>query len=284
MVEKIVETNGVKICTEAFGNPSNPALLLINGATQSMVYWDTDFCEQLADKGLFVIRYDNRDVGRSTVYELGQSNYTVKDMAKDGIDVLDSYRVRSANVMGISLGGMIAQVMACDYPERILSLTLLASSLFGGEGNDLDLPEMDESVLAYHAKGQNIDWTNKEAVVNYLVEGGQLLTGSKHEYEENRLRRQAQQDFERANNLMSMFNHASLTGDDNYNDKIKAIQVPTLVIHGTEDRVLPYEHGLALKNEIPNATMLTLEGSGHEFHTEEWPNIIDKLNKHVVKK
>ncbi|MEB6066384.1 alpha/beta fold macrolide esterase [Staphylococcus arlettae] len=283
MGEQIIETNGVQICTESFSSPSNPALLLINGATQSMVYWDTAFCEQLADKGMFVIRYDNRDVGRSTVYELGKSNYSVKDMANDGINVLNSYHIDKANVMGMSLGGMIAQVLTHHYPDRVLSLTLLSTSLFGGENSSLDLPPMDSRILEHHAQGQNVDWSNKEEVEKYLVEGGKLLSGSKYGYEEQRIRKQAREEFDRANNLTSMFNHASLTGDDYYNDKIKAIQVPTLIVHGTDDLVLPYEHGLALKNEIPNSEMLALEGSGHEFHTKEWPKIIDAIKNHVVK-
>ncbi len=104
MTEKIFKINGIDICTESFGNPKNPAILLIMGATCSMVYWDEEFCEQLANSGAFVIRFDNRDVGRSVAYEPGTSNYSVTDMAEDAIGVLDAYHIDQAHLFGMSLG------------------------------------------------------------------------------------------------------------------------------------------------------------------------------------
>lgn len=128
MSDKIVKVNGIDICSESFGDPSNPAILLIMGATCSMVYWDEEFCQRLADTGRYVIRYDNRDVGRSVVYEPGSSNYTVIDMANDAAGLLDAYNIEQANIVGMSLGGMIAQVLATRHPQKVLTLTLIASS------------------------------------------------------------------------------------------------------------------------------------------------------------
>ena len=183
MNEKINKINGIDICAETFGNPQNPAVLLIMGAMCSMVYWDEEFCQQLADTGRYVLRYDNRDVGRSIVYEPGSSNYTVIDMADDAVGVLDSYHIDKAHIVGMSLGGMIAQIMALRYPQRVLSITMIASGIFGSDDNNRNLPPMDEKILAYHANGAKLNWSDEESVANYLVAGSALLCGSKHKFD-----------------------------------------------------------------------------------------------------
>lgn len=281
MNEKVNKINGIDICTESFGNPESPAVLLIMGAMCSMVYWDEEFCQQLADTGRYVIRYDNRDVGRSSTYEPGSSHYTVVDMADDAVGVLEAYHIDEAHIVGMSLGGMIAQIMALRHPQRVLSITMIASGIFGSDDNNRNLPPMDEKILAYHANGATLNWSDKESVADYLVAGSALLCGSKHKFDEKRAYKQVEKEINRANNLLSMFNHAFLKGDDFYEGKLKGINVPALVIHGTEDTVLPYEHALALVNEIPNALLLSLEGSGHEIHFDDWDCIIKAISKHT---
>ncbi|MDH4421681.1 MULTISPECIES: alpha/beta fold hydrolase [Bacillus] len=283
MSEKMFKINDIDICTESFGNSNDPAILLIMGATCSMIYWDEEFCEQLANTGRFVIRFDNRDVGRSVTYEPGISNYSVTDMAEDAIGVLDAYHIDKAHLFGMSLGGMIAQIAAVKHPERILTLTLLATSVIGSNNNTRDLPPMDERILTHHVNGKNIDWANQNAVTEYLVSGSRLLCGSKRIFDENRVYKLVKQEIERANNLLSMFNHALLQGDDAYEGILHSIQAPTLVIHGTDDTALPFEHGLALIDEIPNSELLTLEGAGHENHPDDWENIIQAVTKHTSK-
>lgn len=281
MNEKINKINEIDICTESFGNSADPAVLLIMGAMCSMVYWDEEFCQQLADTGRYVIRYDNRDVGRSTTYEPGSSHYTVVDMADDVVGVLDAYHIDEAHIVGMSLGGMIAQIVALRNPQRILSITLIASSIFGSDDNNRNLPPIDEKILSYHANGAKLNWSDEESVANYLVAGSALLCGSKHKFDEKRAYKQVEKEIKRANNLLSMFNHSLLKGDDSYEGKLKGINIPTLVIHGTEDTVLPYEHGLALVNEIPHALLLPLEGSGHEIHCDDWDHIINAILNHT---
>jgi len=280
MNEKIIKINEVEICTESFGNPEHPAVLLIMGAMCSMVYWDDEFCQQLAASGRYVIRYDNRDVGRSTVYEPGTSHYTVTDMAEDAVGVLDAYSIDQAHFVGLSLGGMIAQIIAIRYPQRVLTVTLIASSIFESDDNSRDLPPMDERILAYHANGATLNWSDEEAVADYLVAGSALLCGSKHKFDEKRAYKQVKKEIKRANHLLSMFNHALLKGDASFEGKLKEVRIPALVIHGTEDTVLPYEHGLALANEIPNSSLLSLEGSGHEIHFDDWDRIITAITNH----
>ncbi|QRG68507.1 alpha/beta fold hydrolase [Brevibacillus choshinensis] len=279
--ETIHPINGIEICAESFGNPNDPAILLIMGAMCSMVYWDTEFCQRLADTGRFVIRYDNRDVGRSTTYDPGTSNYTVADMASDAVGVLDAYQIEKAHLVGMSLGGMIAQVIAVHYPQRVQSLTLVASGIFGSDQNDRNLPPMDESILAYHANAGSLDWTDEKAVASYLAEGSALLCGPAHTFNKERAFAQVTAEIKRARNLLSMFNHALLVGDDEFEGKHADIKVPTLVIHGTHDPVLPFEHARALVREIPEAALLTLDGSGHEVHEDDWDTIIRAVAAHT---
>jgi pimeloyl-ACP methyl ester carboxylesterase len=277
MSEKILKINNVEICTESFGNPKDPAVLLIMGAMSSLDWWDEDFCLRIADQGRFVIRYDHRDLGRSTIYEPGTSNYTITDMADDAVGVLDAYSIAQAHIVGMSLGGMIGQILALRYPERIFTLTLIASSVFGTEMEKL--PPMDQSILDHHAKSASIDWSNREAVIPYLADGWKTLAGSKP-FEQERIYRLAEREADRAKQLSSRFNHAMLQGGGEYYDRMGEISVPVLIIHGTEDPALPYEHGLALTKSIPHAELVPLDGSGHEIHSEDWDQIIDSIINH----
>ncbi|MCF6409755.1 alpha/beta fold hydrolase [Pseudalkalibacillus salsuginis] len=276
MNEQTLKINEVDICTESFGNPKDPAVLLIMGAMSSLDWWDEEFCLRLADQGRFVIRYDHRDLGRSTTYDAGTTNYTITDLAEDAAGVLDAYSLKQAHIVGMSMGGMIGQILALRYPERVLTLTLIASSVFGTEMEKL--PPMDQKILDHHAQSASIDWSNREAVIAYLADGWKTLSGSKT-YEKERMYKLAEREVDRAKQLPSRFNHAMLQGGEAYYDRMGEISVPVLVIHGTEDPALPYEHGLALAKSIPHAELIPLEGSGHEIHSEDWDQIIESIVK-----
>ncbi|MGB3888652.1 alpha/beta fold hydrolase [Priestia megaterium] len=274
MNEEIIKIDNVEICTESFGNPKNPAVLLIMGAMSSLDWWDEDFCLRLAEHERFVIRYDHRDLGRSTTYPPGTSNYTITDMADDAIGVLDAYSIDKAHIVGMSLGGMIGQILALRYPDRIDSLTLIASSVFGTEAEKL--PPMDQRILDYHTKSASIDWSNQEETVPYLAGGWKILSGTKP-YEEKRMYKLAEREAARAKQLPSRFNHALLQGGGQYYDRLSEITIPTLIIHGTEDAALPYEHGLALAKAIAHANLIALDRTGHEVHSEDWEQIIKSI-------
>ncbi|MCS0655397.1 alpha/beta fold hydrolase [Cytobacillus firmus] len=277
MSEQIMKINNVDICTESFGNSKDPAILLIMGAMSSLDWWDEDFCLRLADQGRFVIRYDHRDLGRSTTYEPGTSNYTITDLADDAAGVLDAYHIDRAHIVGMSMGGLTGQILALRYPARVLTLTLIASSVFGTEMEKL--PPMDQKILDYHAKSASMDWVDRDAVIPYLAGGWKTLAGSKP-FEQERMYKLAAREADRANHLPSRFNHALLQGGEEYYDRMDEIRVPVLIIHGTEDPALPYEHGLALKKTIPHSELVTLVGTGHEIHSEDWDQIIDSVVKH----
>src|SRR3954452_16475893 len=128
MSERMVVANGVELCTESFGDPARPPILLIMGIGASMLWWEEGFCRMLADGGLFVIRYDHRDTGRSVTYEPGNPGYASTDLVADAAGVLDAYGIPAAHVVGVSMGGALAQLLAIAFPDRVLSLVLISTS------------------------------------------------------------------------------------------------------------------------------------------------------------
>lgn len=284
MNEKMIKGNEVEICVESFGDPADPAILLIMGAMASMAWWPEEFCLRLAGQRRHVIRYDHRDTGRSTSYEPGSLNYTVEDLADDAVRVLDAYEIGHGHIVGMSLGGFLAQLIALKHPERALTLTLIASERLASE--DPSMPSIDPKVLAYHAQGAPIDWADREAVIEYMIGGWRLIAGSGRQFDEETILDLAAQEIERADNVLTSMNHALLqtchvAGDERWYNRLAEIRAPALVIHGTEDPVLPYAHGMALQKELPQATLLTLTGAGHELHRDDWDVIISAILSHT---
>jgi pimeloyl-ACP methyl ester carboxylesterase len=278
MKEKIIKANNIELSTESFGNENNPAILLIAGATVSMLYWDTEFCQKLAEKGFFVIRYDNRDVGQSTFYEPGSTPYDIVNLADDAIAILDDYQIEKANLVGMSLGGLISQIASIKYPDRVTSLTLMSTGPWGD--SDPTIPEMDTSILDFHSKAGTVDWTNEDSVVDYLIQGAELMSGKK-QFDKQRSEKLIRAEFNRANNYISMFNHAVLQGGEEYWNRLNEVNQPTLIIHGTDDKIWHYKNAGILIEKIQNTKLITLEGTGHELHFEDWTTIIDGIEKHI---
>ena len=144
MTERLIEANGVEICTEAFGDPIDPSILLVMGVGGSMLWWEDGFCRMVADGRRFVIRYDHRDTGRSVTYEPGRPCYTAADLVGDAAGVLDAYGIQSANVVGVSAGGAFAQLLALGSPDRIRSLVLISTS--PAKPSDRDLAAADRAL------------------------------------------------------------------------------------------------------------------------------------------
>jgi pimeloyl-ACP methyl ester carboxylesterase len=128
VAERLIEANGVELCTEAYGDPTDPPILLIMGIGASMLWWEDGFCRLLADSGPFVIRYDHHDTGRSVTYEAGRPGYTGADLVADSEHVLRAYNIPAAHIVGVSAGGAFAQLLALDYPHRVVSLVLISTS------------------------------------------------------------------------------------------------------------------------------------------------------------
>ena len=277
MTEKIIRFNDVHICTESFGEINNPTILLIMGATASMIYWEEEFCKRLSNQGFHIIRYDNRDVGKSITYEYGHPEYTFEDLADDAIQVLDAYKVDKAHIVGMSMGGIITQIIALKHPSRVLTISLIMTSNF-----DSSLPKKDNKVTKALSELKIRNWQDKDEVVECFIKKSKVLIGSKHIFDEEKIRRLYEEEFDRAINLQSMENHGFIKGWGSYLSRTNEINAPTLVIHGTEDTIIPYEHGIHLSEVIPNAVLVTLEGTGHELHHDDWDEIINAISKHAT--
>lgn len=276
--EMIVKNKEVSIYTENFGNKANPAILLVAGATVSMLYWDAEFCQKLADKGFYVIRYDNRDVGKSTNYEPGTTPYTIVDLTDDAIAILDAYQINKAHLVGMSLGGLIAQIAALKYHDRVQSLTLLSTGPWGD--SDPTIPEMDKRIVDFQAKSGDVNWNDENAVVAYMVEGSKLMSGSKP-FDKQRTEQWVRAEYKRANNYKSMFNHAGIQGGEEFYNRLNEIDQPTLLIHGTDDQIWHFKHTKVMLKKIKGSKLLTLEGTGHELHQQDWDAIIEWISKRV---
>ncbi|MGH2962383.1 MAG: alpha/beta fold hydrolase [Solirubrobacterales bacterium] len=278
MAERMVETNGVELCTEAFGDPADPPILLVMGTGSSMLWWEDELCRMLADGGRFVIRYDHRDTGRSVSYEPGRPGYTSADLVGDAAGVLDGYGISAAHVVGMSMGGAIAQLLALEWSDCVSSLVLISTTP-SGSGDD-DFPPMSDGYARFAASAE-VDWSEPESVIAYLVDDSRALTGDGRRFDEAGVRALAVADVERARNIASAQNHFALAGDEGRRERSAAIAAPTLVIHGSSDPLFPLGHGEALAREIPGARLLTLEGAGHELNRADWDAIVAAILEHT---
>jgi pimeloyl-ACP methyl ester carboxylesterase len=280
--DKIVQSNGVDLCVETFGDPDDPPILLIMGAVASMLSWDEEFCEHLAAGPRFVIRYDHRDTGRSVSYEPGAPPYTLHDLAADAAGLLDTFRLDRAHLLGMSMGGAIAQLVALDHPDRVASLMLIATSPAVPGSDDPDLPAMTEEVSARFRAAVEPDWSDRAAVIDYIVDFERTCSGSRGSFDEASMRDLASRVFDRTVNIeSSLTNHLVMDGGERWRKRLGEVGAPTLIVHGTEDPVLPYGHALALANEIPGAELLTLEQTGHELPRAAWDVVVPAILQHT---
>ncbi|RAZ85582.1 alpha/beta hydrolase [Mesorhizobium hawassense] len=272
-----MSTQRPKIVSQTFGDPADQAILLIMGAMASMQWWPEDFCRQLAGRGRFVIRYDNRDTGLSTKYAPGAPPYAFEDMVDDAVRVLDDHDVAEAHVAGMSMGGIIAQNVALKYPERVSALTVISSSPLGVDTSGL--PGMTEAYGKHAAEGGDVDWADRTQVLAYMAKDARALASTLHPFDAEQARALIEADYERSGGLASAANHFALKGGGPKRS-IRDIAVPLLVIHGTSDPIFPVEHGAALANVVPVARLVEIEGGGHELHPDDWRQIIDAIAMH----
>jgi pimeloyl-ACP methyl ester carboxylesterase len=277
-MERMIEANGVVLCTEPFGGPGDPPILLVMGMGGSMIWWEDDFCRMLAGGGRYVIRYDHRDTGLSTNYEPGRPGYGSADLVADAAGVLDAYGIPAAHVVGVSAGAGIAQLMALDFPDRVASLVLISTTFAWPV--DRELPPATEEFGRF-AAGAEVDWADADSVIRYLVDYSRVLAGGERPFDEEGLRELATRDVARARSFASAQNHDVLTEDEPSREHYPAIAAPTLVIHGTADPLFPLAHGVALAEEIPAARLLVLEGAGHGLYRADWDVVARAILAHT---
>ena len=279
MAERMVEANGVELCTEPFGDPAHSPLLLIMGTGASMLWWEEGFCQLLADGGRFVIRYDHRDTGRSVTYELGRPGYSGADLVADAGGVLDAYGIPLAHLVGVSAGGALAQLFALGNPDRVASLVLISTS--PALPGDRELPPPTSAFGRFVATAA-VDWSDAESVIDYLAGYSRMLAGARRPFAEAPMRSLLRRDIERARDFAAVQNHDMLPEGEAVSGSLSSIAAPTLVIHGTADPMFPIEHGEALAREIPGATLLRLEGAGHGVDRADWETIAGAILAHTA--
>jgi pimeloyl-ACP methyl ester carboxylesterase len=269
---------------ETFGNAGDPPVLLVMGLATQMIGWPDDFCRGLADRGLFVIRFDNRDIGLSThLHSAGAPNlmsvlggdhsaapYALADLATDTVGLLDAVGLESVHLVGASMGGMIAQLVAIDHPDRVRSLTSIMSTT--------GAPSVGAPTEAAMAVLLAPPATDREGAVQRTVDTYRVIGSPGFEFDEDSLRARAGLAYDRAYDPAGVARQltAILTTPDRTAD-LGRVTVPTLVIHGSDDALVNVSGGRATAAAVPGAELLVVEGMGHDFPQEKWAEITDRI-------
>jgi pimeloyl-ACP methyl ester carboxylesterase len=265
--ERMVRANGVDLCVETFGDNADPAILLIHGAAASMLWWDAELCWRIASSGRYVIRFDNRDTGRSVHYPPGEPRYAMTDLARDAVGILDALAVDRAHVVGCSMFGGMALVLGLDHADRVASLTFLSTST--GD------PGLPAPTVAHVPEDPDL--------IEYLVALSRAYSGGSPYFDEAATRRLIQQDVARTHDMQAtMTNHYAMYIDGPVNGSYSDLAVPSLVVHGENDPVFPLPHAEALRDAIPGATLVVLEQTGHELPPPVWDVFVDALVEHTA--
>jgi pimeloyl-ACP methyl ester carboxylesterase len=281
------QSNDIEIEYETFGDPDDPALLLVMGLGAQLLSWDVELCEGLVDRGFFVIRYDNRDVGLSTKIAVDppvdimaeitkalaggpvEAPYSLADMAADGIGLLDALGIDRAHIVGASLGGMIVQTMAVNHPERVLSLTSIMSTT-----GDPDVGQSDPEVLPILLEPLP---SERAAYIAASVEASRAIGSAAH-FDEERSARLAGQAFDRCYYPAGV-GHQLLAGvaSGSRSEGLRGLRVNTLVIHGDVDPLITVSGGERTAEVIPGAELMVLEGMGHDLPAFFRPAVIEAI-------
>ncbi|MFX1365656.1 MAG: alpha/beta fold hydrolase [Promethearchaeota archaeon] len=289
-----VKANNIELEYDTFGDSKSEPLLLIMGLAAQMIQWPEEFCEMLVEQGFFVIRFDNRDVGLSKKFEhLGVPNtikafvdiqkgekvtydYTTDDMADDAIGLLDALGIEKAHICGASMGAAITQTIGYRHADRVLSL----APIMGSTGNP-DLPRAKPEVSSILVTPTPAE---REAYIEHRVKNEKIIYGTGFPYDENARRDMMGRLFDRcfypqgiARQLMATLAHG------NRKPKLSSIKAPTIVIHGKDDPLVPFEGGKDTADSIPGAELLLIDGMGHSLPPETWPTIVNAIRKNADK-
>ncbi|TCC33086.1 alpha/beta fold hydrolase [Kribbella speibonae] len=263
--------NNVELFAETYGDPANPAVLLIHGAGASMLWWDARLCTELAARGRFVIRYDQRDTGRSTSFPTGEPGYAMSDLATDAAGLLDALRIHRAHVVAQSMSGGTALILGVDHSSRVASLTFVSTST-GDDG--LPPPSADMPRLGWP------DFADQAAVEEYVVRS--IEAEAAGHFDETEARTLVRDDMARARNYeASLTNHFAMTFDGPKNGGFGDLSMPVLVLHGDADPLLPLPHGQSVRDAVPGARLVVLPGMGHGLSAPYWNTFVDEVVEHT---
>ena len=283
-----LNANNITIEYDTFGDRKDKPLLLVMGLGAQMIAWDEMFCEQLAEAGHYVIRYDNRDVGLTTrFHDHGEADledlvmklltespvevaYTLEDMALDGMSFLTELGIEKAHICGASLGGMIVQTMAIEHPERVLSMTSIMSTT----GNPLLPPATPEAMEALTS--ERVD--DPEHAMNRAVEVNKVIGSPGFPRDEERLRQKGLESYERAYYPPGVSRQmAAVITNGDRSEKLNGLNLPTLVIHGAEDPLIPVTGGIDTHENIPGSELMVIDGMGHDLPMGAWDQIVSGI-------
>lgn len=277
------QVNGVELEYESFGDPSATPLLLVMGLAYQMIEWDDAVCQALADRGFWVTRFDNRDVGLSSKLDgLGTPDllgilmgtaappYTLDDMAADSTALLDALGIRAAHVVGVSMGGMIAQLIAINHPDRVLSLTSIMSTVGG--------PAVVQADAAVNEALLTPPGPTREERVTHSLELRRLINGPGLPFDEERARRKAERAVDRSFHPDGALRQvAAIVAAPDRAPALKALSIPALVIHGDQDPLVPPDNGRQTAAALPHARFIMIPAMGHNLPERVWPTVIDAI-------
>lgn len=285
--------DGVDLCVQTCGDPGDPPVLLVGN---TMLTWPDGFCAGLAAGGRFVVRYDLRDTGRSTLTDPDAPAYTLRDLVADAAGLLGTFGKGRGHVVGFGPGGWIGQLLALDHPERVRSLTLIATRPTAPGPNDDDLPEHAPEFMTYLMSTPEPDWADRAAVVTYMAETARRFAGGRGPFDRAAARSHAGRLYDRAaiaapggtdprkihpaNQIAATF--AVLDSGARWRERLGGITAPTLVVHGEDDPFFPLGNGRALADEIPGAELLILRATGQELPPRVWPTVLPALLAHTA--
>lgn len=282
--------NGIELEYDAFGDPTDPPLLLIMGLGAQMILWEEDFCLQLAGAGFHVVRFDNRDVGMSTqLDDLGVPNvfeamaaafagkpveapYTLDDMADDAVGLMDALGIARAHVVGASMGGMIVQTLAIRHPERLLTMTSIMSTT-----GDVTLPQATPEAMRVLLTPPPAD---RDGNVARAIEAWKVIGSPKFPRDEESMRSLFGRAFDRGYHPAGVARQmTAIMASGDRTAKLRGVQVPSLVIHGDADPLVRIEGGRATAAAIPGAELVVIEGMGHDLPRGVWTEIVDAIGE-----
>lgn len=275
MAEGKARVGELDIWWEDFGPRGAPTVLLVMGANAQAIFWPPAFIEPLVAAGYHVVRFDNRDIGLSSWVDYAKQPYTIADMAGDAVGLLDALGIERAHWVGASMGGMISQQAALEHPERVRSLTSIMSSPSSPEDPSLPgmAPEVQRAALAMQSgAGDPID----AAVALFAT-----LSGSRAVFDAAAFRANFMLGVERGGFNPACAHGLAVGASPSRRERLETLRVPTLVVHGDEDPILPLAHGQATADAIPGAKLVVLRGVGHDFPPDAIPEYVEAVLFHL---